>query len=446
MKNLDKISGSQYRKSAMSAKDEYQAMSDSELRDLFAQLLLNRPDPQACPVSSLDGGNELCLYQLELEMQNRELLISQAVLEESRERYAELYDNAPVGYVTLDGKGVIQDINLTAVAILERARSCLIGVPFGACLTKDQNPVLFTFLRRIEENGEPATLETWVSGPKDARREVQLVGGARTDATTGEIQYRLAIYDITKQKDADREAETRRDALVHMARINTVGELAASLAHELTQPLQAVEHFNHAALQLVQRQGKEQKDVMQLLEASEQQLKRAGKIIFHLRKFIRKGTVNKRPENLQGVITAALELMQPMLRDKAVEVRVTTTNDLPLVNIEPVQIEQVLVNLLRNSIEAMNKAGSESRRIDIELVTCGEFVQVTIRDNGPGLNAVSIDHIFDVLESDKADGMGMGLAISRSLIKAHGGRLWADAQESLGAAFNFTLPIAVETV
>ncbi|MDH5484001.1 MAG: ATP-binding protein [Gammaproteobacteria bacterium] len=423
-------------------------MSDGELREAFATLLSERPFPQPRSAGP-EYLNELHLYQLELEMQNRELHASQVVLEESRERYAELYDNAPVGYVTLDSKGIIQDINLTAVSLLEHARCHLIGLPFASCLTKDQSTVLFKFLNRIEKSGESLALETWISAPKNTRREVQLVGSARKDVINDKIQYRLAIYDITKRKDADRDTEARKEALVHMARINTVGELAASLAHELTQPLQAVEHFNHAAIQLVQRQGmdeKEETEVLKLLQASEQQLQRAGKIIFHLRKFIRHGTVNRHPENLRDVIAASLELMQPMLRDKAVEVSLTGRTDLPLVNIEPVQIEQVLVNLLRNSIEAMSRIGSESRRIDIKLITSGDYVQVTIHDNGPGLNALALDHIFDVWESDKADGMGMGLAISRSLIKAHGGRLWVDTQEKSGAAFNFTLPFAATEI
>ena len=441
MKNLDKISDHKERQIAEASNPDIKAMTDGELRNSL-ETLLKYPISLSCDdPSQTEALTQIQICQIELELQNRELKSSHRVLEESRERYAELYDNAPVGYVTLNSKGIIHDINLTAVAILERQRSLLIGMPLGLCLEKGCNTDLFYFLHQLAEGQGDITLETFVSRPQGELREVQLVGDARSDQHTGETQYRIAIYDITERKRVEHETQTRKDALVHMARINTVGELAASLAHELTQPLQAVEHYNFAALKLLRQQDKGQDEVLELLQGAQLQLQRAGKIIFHLRKFIRHGVINKCPTNLPDVINAALELMQPMLRDKGVNVRVAGVDRLPMVNVEPIQIEQVLVNLLRNSVDAMNNAKSVTRRIDIELVSDGKFIQVTVRDTGPGFNSGSIERIFDVLTSDKVDGMGMGLAISRSLIKAHGGRLWADTQAENGAVLNFTLPV-----
>ena len=248
--------------------------------------------------------------------------------------------------------------------------------------------------------------------------------------------------DISARKQTERAFEERREALAHVARISTVGELAASLAHELTQPLMAVEYFNHAAItQLQPASPEDHADVLELLHAAESQLKRAGQIVFGLRNFIRRGTANKKLCDVSFIVDDALVLMRPMLQKHSVDVSVKKPALLPKVNADTIQIEQVLINLLRNSVEAMVKSDSRSRFVDVGLDKVGDKVQVTIADSGPGIRPEQAETLFTMFETNREDTTtGMGLAISRSLIKAHGGKLWAQRDSLSRTVFCFTLP------
>ena len=262
--------------------------------------------------------------------------------------------------------------------------------------------------------------------------------------TYGEV-WLIVQRDVTERHSAEQQACERQTALAHVTRINTVGELASSLAHELTQPLMAVEHVNHAAITLLEQSpASAQQEVLELLHTTERQLQRVSEIIFHMRKFIRDGVLDSRSVTVAELIDSSLALTRPLLRDNGVSIE--QRNDTPQlrVEVEPVQVEQVLVNLLGNSVQAMKKAKSPQRHIEISVEAQGAEVKISVRDSGPGLQPGISEQLFDVLHTDKEDGVGMGLAISRSLIQGHGGRLWADEQVSDGACFCFTLPVAVQ--
>jgi two-component system sensor kinase FixL len=248
--------------------------------------------------------------------------------------------------------------------------------------------------------------------------------------------------DVTERKRAEQQARERQEELTHVARVNTVGELAATLAHELTQPVMAIEHFNHAAMGVLENGAEGRERALQLLRATDQQVKRAAEVIRHLRKFVRRGAVEKKPVSLPRVIEEALVLLRAMFVDHGVDVHLECAAALPPVDADAVQIEQVLVNLMRNSVEAMTAADRPPFRIEVACRQHGTMLEVTVRDNGPGLNSAQQASLFNVFESEKEGGMGLGLAISRSIVQAHGGELWADPATGRGAAFRFTLPIA----
>lgn len=510
--------------------------------------------------------HELQVHQIELEMRNHELRAAQAVLEESRERYADLYDNAPVGYATLDAKGVIRNANLVAAAILGVKRGKLPGQTFNALLERGQSTAFFDYLKQVLACDDTLMLPMRLRGNGGRRREVRLIGIRQHDAETSAHVCRLALFDITEEmlqhetlrlhsliiehiiegvvlvraassiiletnpafarmfgydtdeligrhvsvlnagdgvtprdiaarinhdlkafgrwegevhnvrkdgsklwsqatvtgfihslhgqvwvwvqrditerKRAEQQAHERRDELARVLRLNTVGELAATLAHELTQPVMAIEHFNHAAIGLAESGKGAGEELLGLLRSADQQVKRAGDVIRQLRKFVRRGVVEKKPISVPRTIDEALQMLRPMIADRSVEVRAACCADVPLVNADPVQIEQVMVNLLRNSIEAMAAQKNAPCCIDISCMRQAERVEVIVRDNGPGLDPAREATLFDVLESGKVDGMGMGLAISRSIIQAHGGQLWAEPAAAGGAKFHFTLPVS----
>lgn len=248
--------------------------------------------------------------------------------------------------------------------------------------------------------------------------------------------------DLTERKRADQLNRERQNELAHVLRCNTVGELATTLAHELTQPVMAIEHFNHAAIGLAETDNGSREELLHLMRCLDQQVKRAGDVIRQMRRFVRRGVVDKKPTSLPHIIEETLVLLRPMFADRGVVVQVRADAALPPVNADAVQIEQVLVNLLRNGVEAMTVANSTSRDIEVSCEPHADHIEVIIHDHGPGLDPARERTLFDVFESQKTGGMGMGmgLAISRSIVQAHGGMLWADPATAGGATFHFTLP------
>jgi PAS domain S-box-containing protein len=247
--------------------------------------------------------------------------------------------------------------------------------------------------------------------------------------------------DITERKRLQQQERERHNALAHTARVNTVGELAAALGHEITQPLMAIEHVAFAARQMLQRGEFARNDLLDLVAQIEQQSHRAGEVIHRLRKFVRDARMEKRSIDLHDTIRNAIKLLTPSLADLGISIRVDEETPLPAVRVDPVQIEQVIVNLVRNSMDAIVAANSASREITIALHPRPGGIQVSVHDTGPGL---SPEHacIFDVFGTGRKDGVGLGLAISRSIIHAHGGTLWADPAAASGASFHFTIPLA----
>jgi two-component system, LuxR family, sensor kinase FixL len=262
----------------------------------------------------------------------------------------------------------------------------------------------------------------------------------------GAIRYLVGTgVDITEQRRAEEQAVQRQAALAHIDRLTAAGELAASLAHELNQPLSAITSYCDTALALMETPDASA-DVVYALDQACVQAERASAIIRHLRAFVQKGTTRRAWADLNGIINDSVRFVETEARHLGVKLRVELEEDLPPLMLDGVQIEQVLVNLMRNSFEAMAAATSAVREVLIrsQCPTPGGRVQVTVHDTGPGLPSTGAERLFEIFESTKPDGLGLGLSISRSIVEAHGGRLWADPGAGAGASFSFTLPTVAE--
>jgi PAS domain S-box-containing protein len=264
----------------------------------------------------------------------------------------------------------------------------------------------------------------------------------------GEV-YRVAgiAEDVTEHKLAEQQVREHQDKLAHMARLSSVGEMASSLAHELNQPLGAVTNYCKAGLRLLSSNSPDGQRVATALEKASMQAQRAGDIIHHIRDFTRKDTRRRACIEMNSVVREAVRLTEIDIYKQQGSIRLELSEVLPKVMGDRVQLEQVILNLLRNGMEAMVECQAASRL----LVVCSRArdartVQVSVKDNGLGLGNAALDHIFDPFYTTKCDGMGMGLSISRSIIEAHTGRLWAEslASPERGAVFHFTLPISQE--
>lgn len=258
------------------------------------------------------------------------------------------------------------------------------------------------------------------------------------------VAYIIATgVDITEQRLAEEQARTHQTSLAHMDRVNLMGEMAAGLAHEINQPLTSIYAYARACQRLLDSgdtgSSRFRDALSQMARLSEQ----AGQIIHRLRDFSRRHELLKTAVDLEAVIREAVAFVQPELQRQSATTRLDIDPDLPSVWGDAVQIEQVLMNLIRNGLEAMVQGGAGPRILSIRAAPMGDGqVCVTVQDTGPGLPREGAEDLFGAFKSSKKDGIGMGLAISRNLIEALGGRLWADASaHNGGATFHFTLPV-----
>ena len=278
---------------------------------------------------------------------------------------------------------------------------------------------------RVRKDGWPIDVWITASSLRDER------GTAYAIAT--------AERDLTLRNEI--EAKRLRAELAHLERVGIMGEMAATLAHEVNQPLVAIANFCDAALTRAQHAPSPDARLVGLLDQACEQVQRAGDIVRHLRDFVLKQHRQTVRVDVNELVVETLRFGNTIRREHGVMTRLELAERLPSVMIDRVQVQQVLLNLERNSIEAMQRAATLQRQLTLSTALSPNGVCLTIQDSGPGLDADQVERMFDPFETSKPAGMGMGLWISRAIIQAHGGRLWCEPVPQ-GARFRFTLPAA----
>jgi signal transduction histidine kinase len=243
--------------------------------------------------------------------------------------------------------------------------------------------------------------------------------------------------DVTER----RRAEEERQALAHANRITTMGQLTASIAHEVNQPIAAVVTNAQAALRWLDMQPPDPREVRQALGRIIRDGGRAGDVVGRIRALIAKAPARKDRLDINNTILEVIALTRTEMHRNGVSLQTRLAPDLPLVQGDRVQLQQVMLNLILNAVEALSGISEGSRDLLISSEDGGaNGVRVAVQDSGPGLTPESFEHLFDAFYTTKLGGMGMGLSICRSIIEAHGGRIWATANIPQGAVFQFALP------
>lgn len=260
----------------------------------------------------------------------------------------------------------------------------------------------------------------------------------------GTVTHFLGISeDITQRKRDEEEARRHRNELAHAGRVVVMGEMATSLAHELNQPLAVISGCAQICRNKLRSGDGRSTDMADSIEQIAEQAQRANEIISRTRRFLRKEEEERRPIDVNAAIHGVEDLLRVDAREQGAVLELDLAEGLPLVSAESIQLQQVVLNLAHNGMEAMSACRSDRRHITIQTsLVQGGAVEVAVRDTGPGLPAENQERIFDPFFTTKPSGLGMGLAISRSIVEAHGGRLWAASNEGGGAVFRFTLPRA----
>jgi C4-dicarboxylate-specific signal transduction histidine kinase len=257
----------------------------------------------------------------------------------------------------------------------------------------------------------------------------------------GEVRTYGVIRDITQQKRAELETNELRGNLTHLARVNTLGALSGSLAHELNQPLGIILSNAQAAQELLAKSPPDIAEVQAILSDIVAADRRAGEVIERLRTLLKRGQVSLRPQSLNSVIEEVLQLAQADLIGRGVIVVRELAPELPTIAGDRVQLQQLVLNLILNGADAMIDNAPGSRRLHFRTMSSNGRVRASVRDEGGGLPA-DPERLFQAFYTTKSYGLGLGLAICRSIAAAHRGLIWAESHPEGGAIFHFELPIA----
>jgi PAS domain S-box-containing protein len=283
--------------------------------------------------------------------------------------------------------------------------------------------------------------------PGGSVKYIYTVGHPVLNASGDLVQFVGSSTDITERKRAEEALRQAQADLAHVSRMTTMGELTASIAHEVNQPLTAIVTNASASMRWLASQPPNLEEASEALVRVINEGHRAGEVIARVRALARKESPQKNWIDINETILEVLALTRSQVQRNRIALATQLATDLPLILGDRIQLQQVLLNLILNAVEAMCGASESPRQLQVSASkdeTRG--VLVAVCDSGPGLGAESLDRLFETFYTTKADGMGMGLSISRSIIEAHGGRLWATANDGSGVTFQFSLPTNSESL
>lgn len=530
------------------------------------RLLQAQVNKGVCDEKNCIFKHDLGVHQIEVEMQNRALRKVQQQLEETRDRYTDLYDFSTINCFTFNEKGIIERINLTGASMLGTVRSNIIGSSFSRWLEKDSLNKFHDHIHTVFQSDIKISDEFNIKNDAGDSIEVRIESIRSKYVTSDNYECRSIVLDITESNSIKnklflqaRQLKLITDALpvliayvdtdekhlfankiyinsvdltakevigysvsevwgqdiyknikkflklalagqlinfdmelplgdvgrryfhttlipdkddanqvygvivligditsrlviesidrkrlleiAHISRLSTMGEMATEIAHELNQPLAAISIYSDACRRLILSGQGEQEKIIQSLSDINVQAERAGEVIRRIREFASKKDLLKQECDINTIVEEALELLKVEIRTRNVYLKLKLAEELPEIFIDKILIEQVIFNLVRNALEAMDEIDESLRVLEIHTSkgNLNEIV-VSVDDAGPGLSDREIKHLFEPFYTSKLEGMGMGLTISHSIIEAHHGRIWAVQNDHGGTTFVFTLP------
>jgi len=365
---------------------------------------------------------------------------SKAALRSSEERFAKAFMSSPDAMViTRAQDGHIVEVNDRWEELFGQPRVQAVGSTMwelGMFATAKDAAVLQA---QMSSQGRVRDLELALRSKSGETRQALI--GAVTAELAGEPCFIAIIRDLTDQRRAEREVQERQRELAHLGRVATLGELSGTLAHELSQPLTAMLTNAEAAQRMLAHKPIDIPEVREILGDIVRQITRAAEVIRRLRALFKKGETQFQPLDLNAVATEALELVQGDLAVHGVCVTTRFGAELPMINGDTIQLQQVLLNLIHNACDAMSELQHSERRLTIySEAAANGMVQLCVSDTGPGVPAQLHERLFDPFFTTKPHGLGLGLSITRSIIAAHGGRLWSAAGPGRGATFCIAIP------
>jgi two-component system sensor kinase FixL len=357
------------------------------------------------------------------------------------ESYAQaIVESAVDAIITVDDQGAIESFNRAASAMFGYRAADVRGQHCRNLVAVDYYREFDRFFQRGRKPSSEPPASVELNGSDGRGRQFPVVLSMREILDVNEHKYVILIRDLTEQREAERQVREQRDMLAHVDRLNTLGEMAAGIAHEINHPLTAISMYAQSSLRFLHRDEPALQRLEEALEKLSQQAHRAGAVIERMQEMTRPHDSRHEAVALERLLREVRNLgeVEAQLRNYIIVLRLA--DDLPEVSCDPIQIQQVILNLLRNGMESMR--ANECRpgsKIVLQARRRGERVRISIVDSGTGVSRELECRLYQPFVSTKASGMGLGLSISRSIIADHGGRLEFDNNPEGGATFYFSL-------
>ncbi len=351
-----------------------------------------------------------------------------------------ILETVPDAMILIDQQGIVQSFSSAAERLFGYTPAEIAGQNVRLLMPSPYREQHDTYLTRYLATGERRVIGIG-----------RVVMGQRKDGSTfpmelsvGEVNqgdrrfFTGFVRDLTERQQTDRRLQELQDGLVHASRLRSMGQMAAALAHELNQPLTATANYVRGALRLLDAAQPDLGRVRQAMKLASEQTLRSGEIIRRLRAFVARGEVVRSPAVVSQLIEEASALALVGAKQHGIKVLISIAADLPMVVVDRVQVQQVLLNLIRNAVEAMEQ--STIRQLSVTASPQDASVLVSVADTGDGVPPEIAAKLFQPFITSKQDGMGVGLSLCRTIVEAHGGKLWMEAPPSGGSVFSFTMP------
>jgi len=386
-------------------------------------------------------GGAMALMARRLESANGRWAAAVDDLEAREAHLRSILDTVPDAMVVIDEAGLMVSFSSAAERLFGWTVAEVAGSNVEMLMPSPYREAHDGYIRRYLETGERRIIGTG-----------RIVVGERKDGSTfpmelsvgemrsGDRRYFTGfVRDLSERQATERRLHELQSELVHMSRLTAMGEMASTLAHELNQPLSAVTNYVRGSARMLDAATPDIARIKGALDQAAAQALQAGEIIRRLREFVAKGDADRRIESLPKLIEEAGALALIGARQQGVKVRFEMARIPPFVLVDKVQVQQVMLNLMRNAVDAMEQSPARMLTVSARAGEPG-MAEIAISDTGPGVSDDMAESLFRPFVTTKATGMGVGLSICRTIVEAHGGRIWMEPSKSGGATFKLTLP------